>query len=64
MGHTARVICGGWVVFFATFALAALLDPTESVLLPVLCGAVAAIIATPMLHTVMRARSAGEASET
>lgn len=62
MRHTACVVCGGWVVFFATFALLSVLLATGSLFLPLLGGFVAVLLATPALHAGMRVRSSGGTS--
>ena len=58
MRHEACVICGGWVVFVATFALTTLLAPGQSVFVPALLGAASVFLATPAIHTGLRARHA------
>ncbi|MCG1002603.1 MULTISPECIES: hypothetical protein [Halobacterium] len=61
MRHTACVVCGGWVVFFATFALLSVFPGTGNFFLPLLGGFVAVLLATPVLHTGIRVRSSGDA---
>ncbi|MCG1002139.1 MULTISPECIES: hypothetical protein [Halobacterium] len=58
MRHEACVICGGWAVFVATFALTALLAPVGDILVPSLLGVAAVFLTTPVIHTGLRARNA------
>ena len=62
MRHEACVICGGWAVFLATFALTSLLVPARSVFVPALVGVVSAFLATPIIHTGLRTRDATASS--
>lgn len=62
MRHEACVICGGWVVFLATFALTALFPPVRGVVVPSLLGVTSAFFATPAIHTGLRARGATPAA--
>ncbi len=61
MRHTVCVVCGGWVVFFATFALLSVFPATGSLFLTLLGALVAVLLATPALHAGMRVRSSGNA---
>ncbi|MCD2198588.1 MULTISPECIES: hypothetical protein [unclassified Halobacterium] len=62
MRHEACVICGGWAVFLTTFALTALVTPVRSVFVPSLLSVASVLLATPVIHTGLRAREAASAN--
>jgi len=48
--HRTAVIFGGWLAFFLTFAVTAVLWPLSGLFVPTAAGLAATVLLTPALH--------------